>query len=238
MLAELFYSTSEDKKKSVEKLIEHSTPSYDFFLMIVLSVTMASFGLLLDSPAIVIGAMLVAPVLYPVLSAGMGVVMFNSQLMRRSFFTLGRAVLLALAASFLVGLFFASSDSLTSTELISRTAPSLLNVAVAVIAGFAGAFALVKPRLSETIPGIAISVALVPPLAASGIGLSLLSGAVIKGALLLFLINVLAVLFASIFVFSLMNFYIKRRTAEKAIEKEDEKQEEIKEKAEEEVKRG
>lgn len=228
MLKELFSSTSEEKKEAVEKLITHSSPSHEFFLMVVLSVIMAAFGLLIDSPAIVIGAMLVAPVLYPTLSSSMGIVMKNEKLMKRSLVTLLKAALLAIGAAFLVGLFFASRESLLSSEIISRTSPSLIDAAIAVVAGLAASFALVKPRLSETLPGIAISVSLVPPLAVTGLGLALFDGAIIRGSLLLFFVNVFGIIFASVFVFSLMNFYIKRGTAERVIEKEEKEMEERK----------
>ena len=226
MLFELFNHTSKEKKDAVEKLIDQSSPSYDFFLMVAFAVLMAAFGLLIDSPAVVIGAMLISPVLYPTMSASMGVVMSNEKLIKRSLVTLLRSMLVMIAAGFIVGLFFASKESLLSGEILSRTSPSLIDAVIAIIAGLAASFALVKPKLSEVLPGIAISVSLVPPLAVTGIGLALLDGAVIKGSLLLFFVNVLGIVFASMFVFSAMNFYVKRGTAERAIEKEEEEEKE------------
>lgn len=228
MLSELFNNTGEEKKKAVEKLIDHSSPSYEFFLMVALAVFMAAFGLLIDSPAVVIGAMLISPVLYPTMSCSMGIVMSNEKLIRRSLVTLLKSMLVMIGAAFITGLFFASRESLLLGEIISRTIPSLTHAIIAVVAGLAGSFALVKPKLSETLPGIAISVSLVPPLAVTGIGLALLDGAIIRGSLLLFFVNALGIIFASLFVFSAMNFYVKRGTAERAIEKEEEEKKEKK----------
>ncbi len=226
-IGKLFNSSSSgEKSDAVKKLIDHSTPNTDFFLMMVLSVAMAAFGLILDSAAVVIGAMLIAPVLSPILSLAMGIVMFNENLIRRAVFTLSKSLLFAVGSAFVIGLFFASKSGIEVPEVLARTTPSLLDAAVAIVAGFAASFALVKPKLSEAIPGIAISVSLVPPLAATGLGLATLNLAVAKGAFLLFLINILGIIFASVFVFSSMNLYTKRGTADRAIKDADKAEEE------------
>lgn len=227
-IGKLFNSSSSGEKgDAVKKLIEQSTPNTDFFLMVLLSVAMASFGLVLNSAAVVIGAMLIAPVLSPILSLAMGIVMFNENVIRRAVFTLAKSLAFAIGTAFVIGLFFASKSDMQATEIVSRTAPSLIDAAVAIVAGFAASFALVKPKLSEAIPGIAISVSLVPPLAVTGLGLATLDFAVAKGAFLLFFINILGIIFASVFVFSSMNLYTKRGTADRAI-KDAEKAEEEK----------
>jgi len=214
-------SSSGEKSEAVKKLIDQSTPNTDFFMMVVLSIAMATFGLLLDNTAIVIGAMLIAPVLSPILSLGMGIVLFNESLIRRAVFTLGKSLLYAIGAAFLIGLLFGSKDGVSVREVLSRTTPNLLDAAVAVVAGFAASFALIKPKMSEAIPGIAISVSLVPPLAVTGLGLATLNFAIAKGAFLLFVVNILGIIFASVFVFSSMNLYTKRGTADRAIKDAD-----------------
>ncbi|PCI19590.1 TIGR00341 family protein [Candidatus Wolfebacteria bacterium] len=222
MISDIFNNTSGGEKEgAVEKLISQSTPTIDFFLMVALSVFMAAFGLLIDSSAIVIGAMLIAPVLYPLLSSSMGIVMFNKKLIRLSLTTLLKSIAVGIGAAFIVGIFFGSKEALLANEIMSRTSPSLIDAAIAVVAGFAASFALVKPKLSETLPGIAISVSLVPPLAVTGLGLAFFDGAIIRGSLLLFFVNVIGIMFASVFVFSAMNFYIKRGAATQAIKKEE-----------------
>lgn len=216
---ELFKTTPNDvKEKAVAKLIDHSFPSIDFYLMVLLSVAMASFGLIINSTAVIIGSMLIAPVLHPILSFAMGFVVFNDSLTYQSLGTLFKSVLLSLATAFVVGALFATKAGVQDTfEIMSRVTIEASHVFVAVIAGFASAFALVKSKLTETIPGIAISVSLVPPLAVAGIGLSVFDMAVFRGALSLFVINVIGVIVASSLVFSLMNFYSVRQGAAKAL---------------------
>ena len=80
--------TEKDKAKAIEDLIYNSSPRQDFFLMVVLSVLMATFGLLLNSPTIIIGSMLVAPILFPIMGLSMGIVMVDSKLISRSIRTI------------------------------------------------------------------------------------------------------------------------------------------------------
>lgn len=225
--------TNKDKSEAVERLIKGSTPSQDFFFMIILSILTATFGLLLNSAAIIIGSMLIAPMLYPILSLSLGIIMSDSTLIARALYTTLKALAFGIGASFLATLLFNSQLNEVTPEILSRTQPTLPYLIVAIIAGFAGSFALVKPRLSETLPGIAISVALIPPVAVTGIGMAKLSWSVISGSFLLFLVNTTGIIFASLITFSMMNFYVKRGEAHKTAIKEDHKQEVEKEKAKE-----
>jgi uncharacterized hydrophobic protein (TIGR00271 family) len=213
-------------------LISSSTPSQDFFFMIVLSILTATFGLLLNNPAIIIGSMLIAPMLYPVLGLSLGIIMSDSKLIARAFYTILKALLWGIGTAFFSTLLFASHFTEITPEIMSRTEPTLPYVIIGIIAGLAGSFALVKPKLSETLPGIAISVALIPPIAVVGIGMAKFNWLIISGSLLLFLVNTLGVVFASMFTFSLMNFYVKRSEAKKTAEKEDKKVEREVKKAE------
>ena len=218
-----------EKSAAVKKLIESSTPQFDFFFMTILSVLMATFGLLENSAAVVIGSMLIAPVLFPILSLSLSIVMSDYNLIRRSGMTLVKAVVLAVAASLLATLFFGTGHEFTP-EILARTQPTLISIAIAVVAGFAVAYTLARENLSETLPGIAVAVALIPPVAVIGIGLAFLNWSVVAGASVFLLVNVVGIVFASMLVFSLMNLYVKRgvaaRTAtaaDKQVEKEAEK---------------
>lgn len=217
-----------DKAETVEKLIEDSTPSQDFFMMIVLAISMASIGILLDNPSVVIGSMLISPMLYSFLSLSLGLSISDTKLIFRSLVSIFKSLALGVFAAFVIALFFAVNGP--TNELLSRTVPSLAYGTVAFIAGFAAAFSITKPKLSETLPGIAIAVALIPPIAATGIGLAMFDWEIIRGSFLLFLLNMAAIITGSIIVFSLMNFYVKRKVAEKTLKKEETKiKKEIKE---------
>ncbi len=200
----------EDKLKAVKTLVERATPDFDFFFMITLAVLMSSFGLLLGSETIVIGSMLIAPILYPMLGLSLGVSMADMVLMRHSFVTILKASGIAVVASAASALVYgaAYTGPLAQTpEILSRAAPSLLFLAVAIVSGLAVTYAMVKPKLSETLPGIAISVALLPPLSVIGIGVAWLSTPIIIGALSLFLVNMLGIVAASSVSFSIMNVH-------------------------------
>lgn len=213
-----------DKARAVRTLIEDSTPDFDFFFMITLSVMMATYGLLAGSETVVIGSMLIAPLLYPVLGLSLGVSMSNKRFVNRSLVTLGQAMLFAIIAAWLSTLLFSFTHLRDLNQVIaSRAEPSLLFLAVGVISGIAVAYALVRPRLSEALPGVAVSVALIPPLAVVGIGVAWADMSVALGALIMFLVNVLGIVAAAVVCFSLMDVHAEESNAENVIKKEEER---------------
>lgn len=214
--------SEEDKTRAIKKLVADSTPSFDFFFMAALSILMATFGMLLNSAAIVIGSMLIAPLLHPVLSLTLGISLSDYRLIGRSLYTLLKSIVIGVSGAVVATLFFSQGNYLTS-EVIARTEPHLLFFVVAIVSGIAVSYALVKPELSETLPGVAVSVALMPPLSVVGIGIAKVDWDVVAGASVLFLINVIGIVFASMISFSLMNVSGKQKVAENAIKKEDQK---------------
>lgn len=211
------------KAAAVRTLMEASTPSFDFFYFVGLSVAMATLGLLINSPSIVIGSMLIAPLLYPILGLALGLVMSNQGVLGRSVVTLVKSVVVTLVVSTGVTLFFGHGE--VTTEIASRIEPTILHFLVAVVAGAAVAYALARPDWSETLPGVAISVALIPPLSVVGVGLAMFNMEVIAGATVMFLMNLVGIIFAAMVSFSLMNLYEKQHIAESTIRKEEERQE-------------
>ncbi len=201
-----------DKAAVVRKLMQSSTLNFDFLYLTGLSVLMATFGLLIDSPSIVIGSMLIAPLLYPILGVSLGLVMSNNEVLTRSLSTLTKAVFVALFVSIIATLLF--GEGLVTSEIMSRTEPSIIHFLVAFVAGAAVSFALAQPEWSETLPGIAISVALIPPLAVVGIGVAMLDMTIIAGSFEMLLVNFLGIMFAAMVSFSLMNLYEKQNIAE------------------------
>lgn len=210
-----------DKAAVVRKLMQSSTLNFDFLYLTGLSVLMATFGMLVDSPSIVIGSMLIAPLLYPVLGVALGLVMSNNEVLTRSLLTLSKAVVVGLVLS--IGGTFLFGDGLVTEEILLRTEPSIIHFLVAFVAGAAVAFALAQPEWSETLPGIAISVALIPPLAVVGIGIAMgFDMAIITGSLEMLMVNLFGIIFAAMVSFSLMNLYEKQNIAESTIKRADE----------------
>ncbi len=229
-----FRNVSEtDKEKAVEKLIRDSTPDYDFFLMVTLSVLMATSGLLLDSAAVVIGSMLIAPVLYPFLSLSLGMVMSDHKLISRSIYTVLKSFGIGVVAAIIVTLLFLPDQRELTFEIFLRTNPSLISLLVAIVSAIAVSVALVRPGLNASLPGVSVSVALIPPLAAMGIGIAWLDLEIIRGSILLLSLNILGVVFASLVSFSILNLYVKRKVAKQTIKQEEKRVEREVEKAEE-----
>jgi uncharacterized hydrophobic protein (TIGR00271 family) len=221
MVFVLFNRLSErDKGNAIKKLIYESTPDQDFFLMMILSILMATFGLLINSVAVIIGSMLIAPILSPILSLSLGVVMADPKLISRSFYTIIKSLAYGISAAAIITLLFNSQYQNTS-EIIARTEPSMIYAAIAVIAGLAASFAIIMPEIGASLPGVAISVALIPPIAVTGIGVARFDWHIISNSFLLFAINAAGIVFASMIIFSMMNLYGKRKVVASAVKKED-----------------
>lgn len=223
MFEALFHNVTESEKNAaVEGIIQHATPRQDFFLMLGLSVSMAAFALVLNSTVILVGSMLIAPLLFPLLSLSLGVIVADEKLIGRSVYTIGKSVIIALVAGFVIGFLFSGHSSETLVPFgVSGSPPSLIYAIIAAIAGFAAAFAMIKPHLNDTLPGVAISVSLVPPLAAAGVALSIFDWTAFSNAVLLFLVNVIGIVFSAMIVFALFRFGIKKTVAHEAVKEED-----------------
>ena len=179
-------------------------PDVDFFIMIGLSAAIAAVGLMQNSPAVIIGAMLVAPLMAAIFGISLGVVRGDLRLIRRGASATLRGVLLAVAVAAILA-FVIPAESLPS-EVMSRTQPSLLDLGVALASGAAGAYALSRKEVSAALPGVAIAAALVPPLAVVGIGLASWRGDIAGGASLLFLTNLACIIASGGLVFLWLGF--------------------------------
>lgn len=174
--------------------------TWRFVTLIILSTLIASFGLLADSAAVVIGAMLVAPLMTPILGVAIAIVLGDPRKIVTSLALVATGMLLAISSAYATSWIASgavSGDELTS-ELLARTEPSLLDLGVAVAAGLAAGYVMFHPRASSSLPGAAIAVALVPPLATVGISLHLGAGEEAQGAILLFVTNLFAIILAAI----------------------------------------
>jgi len=176
-----------------------SVPSFSFYFMLGLSGLVATLGLLANSVAIIIGAMIIAPLMGPIIGIAYAMVMANRRLLRRSSLTIFKGIILTIVTSWLA----AEMVGLTSinSEILSRTNPTLLDLAIALAAGAAGAFANSRRRIADALPGVAIAVALVPPLSVVGIGLANNRQDLILGSFLLFLTNLIGIIFSGGVVF-------------------------------------
>ena len=205
--------------------IDSSRPTLGFFLLLICSAVIATLGLISNSTAVVIGAMIVAPLMDPILSLAFGLAITNKKLVKRSAITVMIGVVTVIGTATLFAWVLDASE--VNREIYSRTAPNLIDLGIAVAAAIAGSFTLTRDRLSNSIAGVAIAVALVPPLCVCGIGLSMgsemiavfgrgsvagLSNQISEGSFLLFLANLIGITVASLMVFLLQRYGSIRRS--------------------------
>lgn len=175
-----------DHPAVVRRVFEESAWTPRFIFMVVMSAGIAELGLLQSSPAVVIGAMLISPLMGPIMGLGFGLALFDFASLRRSALALGLAVPLAVAFTALIVV--CSPLKSATPEILARTKPNLFDLMVALFSALAGTFALIRGK-GETIVGVAIATALMPPLATVGFGLATGNGAIAWGAGALFATN-------------------------------------------------
>jgi uncharacterized hydrophobic protein (TIGR00271 family) len=200
----------------IEDIRMASTPGFDYFFLVILSGGIATLGLINNSPAVIIGAMLVAPLMSPILGIGLGSITADTNLTRDSFSALIRAAFLSVLLSTLITLSnmylpFVPSLIEIPYEVISRTQPTTNDLIIALAGGLAASYALAQPHLSAALPGVAIATALMPPLSTIGIGIALGRWDIAAGASLLFLTNAITIAFSAILVFFLEGFRPRSR---------------------------
>jgi len=148
-----------------------SFPTISFFVLLAVASAIATFGLLANSAPAIIGAMIIAPLMTPIMGLSYGVVQASWQQAVRSAITIFLGVVVVMGISFFSARFI--EIKVAGTEMLSRAFPSLLDLGVAMAAGAAGAFSMSRESIRNSLAGVAISVSLVPPLAVAGIGLAL-----------------------------------------------------------------
>ena len=166
-----------------------------FWILLLLSAVIATAGVVADSTATVIGAMIVAPLMTPILGTALAVVLADRHHVLRSVSLVIGGALVVISIGFVVGLIDAPLDAFAAnTQVAGRISPRLIDLLAALATGTVGAFALVRSDISDTLPGVAIAISLVPPLAVVGLLLSVQRYADASGALLLFGTNVAAII--------------------------------------------
>lgn len=166
-----------------------------FWVLLVLSAVIASAGVVATSTATVIGAMIVAPLMTPILGTALAIVLADRTEVVRSLSLVVGAAAVVVLVGYLVGLTVQLDVvAATNSEVAGRVSPRLIDLLAAIATGLVGAFALVRSDVSDTLPGVAIAISLVPPLAVVGLTLESGAGNEAMGALLLFGTNVAAII--------------------------------------------
>jgi len=201
----------EDFKELFISLRQSGKLSSTFIVLMILSTLLATTGLFQSSAPVIIGAMILAPLMSPIISFSMGVLRGEKELLKESTITLFFGIFIALLFSSL----YTSYMPLTilTDEMKSRLNPNVLDLMVAIISGIAGAYAYAKSEIAKSLAGVAIAVALVPPLSVIGIGISWWDSEIIYGSSLLFMTNLAGITLAASLTFLILGFApIKRAT--------------------------
>ncbi len=201
----------EDFKELFVSLRQSSKLSPAFIVLIVLSTLLATTGLFQSSTPVIIGAMILAPMMAPIISFSMGVLRGEKELLKESSRTLFFGIVTALIFSCLYT--YLMPLNLLTDEMRSRLNPNILDLMVAVISGVAGAYAYAKSEVAKSLAGVAIAVALVPPLSVTGIGIGWGNWEVVYGSFLLFMTNLAGITLAASLTFLILGFSpVKRAT--------------------------
>lgn len=193
-----------DVEGTVRRISGSAALSAENLWLLVCSAILASIGLDTSSAAVIIGAMLISPLMGPILGVGLGMGVTDRGLLQRSLRELAVGTVFSIGAS---ALYFAASPLAVATpELISRTRPTLLDVGVAFFGGLAGVIAGSRKDISLALPGVAIATALMPPLCTVGFGLATGNWSFLLGAFYLYLLNAVFIAVATLVVVRLLHF--------------------------------
>jgi uncharacterized hydrophobic protein (TIGR00271 family) len=197
-----------DKEKTIEAISNGVTlKGYNIWILIC-STMLASIGLDTNSSAVIIGAMLISPLMSPILGVGLSICIHDEKLLFRSFRNLAIAVVLSLTTSVL---FFLATPLRDATEEIqARTYPTLLDVLVALFGGVAGIVSVSRTEKTNAIPGVAIATALMPPLCTAGYGIATAKWSFFLGAFYLFFINAVFISLATFLMAKYLRFHEKQ----------------------------
>ena len=186
------YSTREFREKLYDDLHVRLRDT----VILMCSIFIASIGLNMNSTAVIIGAMLISPLMTPIVGLGFGLAIFDTRLIKQSLQVLFTQVLVSLLVSTLY--FWISPLSYASSELIARTSPTIWDVLIAIAGGIAGVIGSRKKEANNIVPGVAIATALMPPICTAGYGLANGNVRFLFGALYLFLINCVFIMLINI----------------------------------------
>ncbi|MFS8067005.1 MAG: DUF389 domain-containing protein, partial [Byssovorax sp.] len=208
-LAAAFGILPADRRARVQSVLERSgQQAAAYWLQLFLAMGIASLGLVLGSTAVVIGAMLISPLMGPIVELGLGLAIGSPLLVIRSFARTALSILAVIASAALLTLALPFTE--VTPEIAARTSPTVLDLLIASFCAIAAAYALVRPGsdTTSTAAGTAIGIALVPPLCVVGIGVGIGSARVAGGAALLFTANFCAILLFTVLCFLVLGFNV------------------------------
>lgn len=196
--------TTESLNQLIQMLYAESHLNIPYVVLIIASCAIATFGLLSNSAAVIIGAMVIAPLMLPIRGLALAALIGEFKMFWQAAFALIVGTLVAIGMSWTIGVMVGLE--VYGSEIMARSQPNLLDLGIAVAAGAVSAYAIAEPRVSSTLAGTAIAVALMPPICTIGLGIAQLNARLSIGATLLYLTNLLGIALACMVVFVIVGY--------------------------------
>lgn len=207
----------DDKQKTLENVIKSINFKGANLWILACAILVASVGLNVNSTAVIIGAMLISPLMGPIIGAGFALGVYDFDLLKKSLRNLLIATIVSLLVSTLY--FFLSPFKDAQSELLSRTTPNIYDILIAFFGGIVGVIAVTRVEKGNPIPGVAIATALMPPLCTAGYGLATANWAFFLGAFYLYCINCVFIGIATFLVIKFLKYPAKEQTDQKTQKK-------------------
>ncbi|KUJ72327.1 TIGR00341 family protein [Thiomicrospira sp. WB1] len=200
----IHHADQEELRETFVTLKENAQTSESYLVLMILAALLSTVGLFANSAPVIIGAMILAPLMSPIISFSMGVLRQSSELIVAS----GKTLMAGVGVSLLFGTLLTLMIPLQiiNSEIGARLSPNLLDLGVAILSGIAGAYASARHEVAKSLAGVAIAVALVPPLSVAAIGIGWWDWQVFWGAFLLFLTNLVGIILAASATFLFLGF--------------------------------
>lgn len=203
----------DDREKTLETVSKNISFKGSNLWILACAIIVASVGLNVNSTAVIIGAMLISPLMGPIVGAGFALGIYDFILLKRSFQNLLTATLVSLAASAIY--FFISPFKEVQSELLARTAPNIYDILIAFFGGIVGAISITRVEKGNPIPGVAIATALMPPLCTAGYGIATAQWQYFLGAFYLYCINCVFIGIATFVIVKYLRYPAKKQIDEK-----------------------
>ncbi|WP_181954036.1 TIGR00341 family protein [Flavobacterium cellulosilyticum] len=204
----------ENKKKVLENVKSNISFRGSNLWILACAIVIASVGLNMNSTAVIIGAMLISPLMGPIVGAGFGLGIFDFELLKKALKNLAIATIVGLVVSGIY--FYISPFKDTQSELLSRTSPNIYDILIAFFGGLVGVVAITRVEKGNPIPGVAIATALMPPLCTAGYGLAIGNFRFFLGAMFLYTINCVFICIATFFIVKYLKYPSKKQVDEKS----------------------
>lgn len=198
------HTGEEDRQKVLENVKSNISFRGSNFWILACAIVVASVGLNVNSTAVVIGAMLISPLMGPIVGAGFGLGIYDFDLLKKALKNLLIATIVGLVVSTIY--FYLSPFKETQSELLSRTSPNIYDIFIAFFGGLVGVIAITRVEKGNPIPGVAIATALMPPLCTAGYGLAIGNYSFFFGAIYLYVINCVFICIATFLIVKYLKY--------------------------------